>query len=171
MSASRIELLASASVARSNLDATAQRTASRYADPAAWLVVDAVAAALRERCCPAARRIREAGDGVGVVAASEFVTAHTMRALNSRLPSGQVSPLRFAGANPGMMAGLVCVQFGFRGPSLVLAMPVAAARPVTAVLARAWITAGACRYVVIAEHQLAAGGWHRVACRIVGTPD
>jgi len=155
-------------MARAETDADAltgsrQRAASFYADPVAWLVVDAVGAALAE----AGDEVRMCRNDVGVLSMSEAGTLHTMRQVESGAGRGRVSPLRFAGANPGSLAGLPCIVFGFKGPSLMLSMPPDAGRPVAAVVARAWLAAGGCRYVVVNEHEQRADGGHAVRSVIV----
>lgn len=147
------------------LDAGGQRAASVYADPVAWLVVDAVDAALADPDGPG-RAVRAGGPGVGVVTVSEEATLHTMRLMSSGLRRGRVSPLRFAGANPGTVAGLPCIVNGFKGPSLVLSMPLAAGATVAEAVARSWLGSGACRYVVVNEHE-AGGGGHTVHTRVL----
>lgn len=151
-------------VHRPTLSADVQRTASFYADPVAWLVVDAVEAAL----ATAGDAVRYGGTEVGVVSISDEGTLHTMRLMASGLRRHRVAPLRFAGANPGAVAGLPCIVFGFKGPSLMLSMPVDAGRPVAEMVARGWLGSGACSYVVINEHEVGADGAHAVRSRVIG---
>jgi hypothetical protein len=47
-------------------------------------------------------------------------------------------------------------------------MPPDAARPVAATVARSWLATGGCRFVVVNEHELLAGGAHVVRTAIVG---
>lgn len=154
-------------IARGSADADTlggrQRAASFYADPVAWLVVDAVQAALDE----AGAEVRDAGAEVGMVSVSDTATQLTMRQMVAGIGRGRVSPLRFAGANPGSIAGLPCIVFGFRGPSLVFSMPPDAARPVTTEVARSWLATGGCRYVIVNEHEVRADGGHAVRSVIV----
>lgn len=134
------------------------RGVSFYADPVAWLVADAVGTAL----AAAGSSEPTAGTDVGVVAVSEHATAHTMREVATSVQGrGRVSPLRFAGAAPGSVAGLACIVHGLRGPSLLLSMSPGAARPAVAVLARDWL-GGLCTRVVVAEHRTRPSGGHRV---------
>ncbi|MFF5209656.1 hypothetical protein [Streptosporangium sp. NPDC000396] len=157
----RLVVVARGRAATGDLPSAGRRTASFYADPAAWLVVDAVQAALDL----AGDDVR-AGPDVGVLSVSDHGTAHTMRAVAAGTARGVVSPLRFAGASPGSLAGLACVVFGFRGPSLMLCMSPYAARPVASAITLSWLRAGKCRHVVVAEHE-AHGAEHRVAGLIV----
>ncbi|TDB81626.1 hypothetical protein [Micromonospora sp. KC721] len=130
------------------------RGASFYADPVAWLVADAVGAVFDA----AGQSGKGTGTDVGVLAVSEYGTSHTMREVTAMRDRGRVSPLRFAGANPGSVAGLACIVHGLRGPSLMLSMPPPAARPTVALLARAWLTGGVCRRVVVSEHERGPAG-------------
>lgn len=139
-------------------DLDRRRGASFYADPVAWLVADAVGAALASAGEPG----RATGDDVAVVTVSEHATAHTMRQVAGMRDRGRVSPLRFAGANPGSVAGLACIVHGLRGPSLMLSMPPAQARSTVALLARAWLAGGACTRVVVSEHAARPQGGHTV---------
>lgn len=140
-----------------------RRGASFYADPSAWLVIDAVEAALAE----AGDRIRGNRAEIGVLSVSERGTLDTMRSVAAAVDRGRVSPLRFAGAGPGSMAGLACILFGFKGPSLVLSMPPEQGRRVAESLARGWLSCGGCRYVVVNEHETGIDGSQTVRTRIV----
>lgn len=138
--------------------------ASFYADPVAWLVTDAVAAALRD----AGERVRAATTETGVLSVSREATRHTMRQLATA--DGKVSPMRFAGASAGSIAGVPCIVFGLKGPSLVLSMPPADGRAVAQLVARSWLAAGNCRYVVLNEHESAGSGGHVVRSSVVDLP-
>ena len=133
-----------------------QRAASLYADPVAWLVVDAVHAAL-----DAAGPVGPA-PAAGVLSVSDWGTRHTMRLIGAAAVSGRVSPLRFAGASPGSIAGLACIVHRFTGPSLMLSMPPAEGREPAGLLAAAWLMAGACTHVIVNEHEVHDDGLHTV---------
>ncbi|MDF5755756.1 beta-ketoacyl synthase N-terminal-like domain-containing protein [Spongiactinospora sp. TRM90649] len=151
--------------ARTGDPATAgRRAACLYADPAAWLVVASVEAALT--ATPPDVRARAAE--FGVLAVSAHGTRHTMRELAASADRGRVSPLRFAGANPASLAGLPCIAFGFRGPSLLLCMRPGDARSIVAITASGWLASGQCRYVVVAEHT-EEDGTHTVTSRVLAT--
>ncbi|MFG1965134.1 hypothetical protein [Nonomuraea sp. NPDC049028] len=145
-----------------DLAAAGRRTASFYADPAAWLVVAAVEAALAGAPEAVRRRVAE----IGALAVSDHGTRPTMRSVADTAARGRVSPLRFAGANPGSLAGLLCITLGFRGPSLLVCMPPERAGPVVALIAAGWLATGQCRYVAVAEHS-ENNGHHTVAARIL----
>jgi hypothetical protein len=142
-----------------------RRAASFYADPVAWLVVDAVEDVLAH-----AAEVRTAGVDVGVLSVSSVATKHTMRQLAAGSGRGHVSPMRFAGASAGSIAGLSCIVFGFKGPSLVLSMSPGDGRPVAEIVARSWLAAGSCRYVILNEHETTTSGAHSVRSTIVDRP-
>ncbi|HEX3647518.1 MAG TPA: beta-ketoacyl synthase N-terminal-like domain-containing protein [Pseudonocardiaceae bacterium] len=119
--------------------------ASFYADPVAWLVVDAVGAALRDA------DVREAATETGVLSVSREATKRTM--LQLAAAGGRVSPMKFAGASAGSITGVACIEFGLQGPSMVLSMSPSDGRPVAQVIAKSWLAAGTCRFVVLNEHE------------------
>lgn len=138
-------------VGRASLDTAepaeySRNAASFFADPAAWLVLAAV-----EEALAGAREDIDAAD-VGAVVVSSHCTAHTMAALSAGAARGLVSPLRFAGANPGVLAGLPCIMLKLRGPSLVFTMdPAEGIGPATAVAA-GWLRDGQAGHVLLAEY-------------------
>jgi hypothetical protein len=129
-----------------------KRAVSLYADPVAWLVADAVGAALAD-AGPDAR-----GPESGVLSVSDRGTLHTMDLVRASVIGGRVSPLRFAGANPGSLAGLACIVHRLTGPSMMLSMRPDDARPSAGEIAVAWLTAGACRHVIASEHETGPDG-------------
>ena len=139
-----------------------RRGAAFYADPVAWLVVDVAGDALR--------RAAAAGTAghTGVVTISREATRHTLRALAAAGPA-RLSPMRFAGANAGSLAGLACIVHGLTGPSLVLTSAPAAVRDVALVVARGWLRGGACRRVLLAEHRHDHEG-HTVCAAVLTRP-
>ncbi|MCK7624963.1 polyketide synthase [Streptomyces sp. RS10V-4] len=122
---------------------------SLFADPVAWLMTEAVARAAAD--CDT--DLTAAGDHVGLIAISDLCTMDTMRTIARATPRGRLSPLKFAGANPGSVAGLPCIRHGFRGPTLALAMPPAPALPAALAMAEGWIARGSARHVLIAAHR------------------
>lgn len=134
-----------------------------YTDPVAGLIVKAVRNAL-DQLTDAER----SGDGtdVGVLVVSDVGTLHTMRQLAKAASSGRISPARFTGATPASLAGLVCIVFGFRGPSLVITDKPDAVRRTAAVLSHSWLLSG-CRYVLLCEHDATAADDHIVHATVV----
>ncbi|RBQ15296.1 coronafacic acid synthetase [Spongiactinospora rosea] len=139
------------------------RIPSLYADPLAWLVVDAVEDAL-STCSD---ELYEARDDVAVILISPLCTLLTMEAVARAAPGGRVSPLRFAGASPGGGGSLTCVARGFRGPSLTLATHPDRGLPVARTLVRSWLRSGQAAYAVVSAHEATAEGGHRVRCGVL----
>ena len=140
---------------------------SFFADPAAWAVTAAVADALARSAADVRAAIGgESAASVGVIVISPQCTATTMRAIGRTAGRGLVSPLRFAGANPGVLAGLPCITWRLRGPSLVLGSEAADAVPVAAVVARSWLEAGQTCYVLAAVHSMRDHG-HAARCAVL----
>jgi hypothetical protein len=119
---------------------------SFFADPAGWLVAAAVEDALSN--CP--QQILSVPDQVGVVVLGDEGPARTMRDIARTARTGLVSPLRFAGTNPGILAGLPCIRWKLRGPSLNLSMRPAAGIDTAAIVASAWLRSGQADYVIVA---------------------
>lgn len=125
---------------------------SFFADEAAWLVASAATRAI----AAAAEDVVAAPDAVGVIAMSATCTASTMQRLAATASSGVVSPLRFAGANPAVIAGLPSITLGLHGPTLVLSMPPAEALDTAALVVAAWLRDEQARYVLLAAHEAGA---------------
>lgn len=130
----------------------ARNSSSFFADPAGWLVAAAVQDALDR--CP--EHVLSEPDQVGIAVLSDDGPAATMRTISDTARRGLVSPLRFAGANPGILAGLPCIRWKLRGPSLTFTMELDAAIDVARVIATAWLYGGQARYVLIVGHRVAA---------------
>jgi hypothetical protein len=155
--------------------AFSRNSPSFFADPAAWAVTAAVADALAR----SAAEVRAAVDGrsgtaataTGVLVVSAQCTATTMRAIAGTAGRGLVSPLRFAGANPGVLAGLPCITWRLRGPSLVLGSDAETALPVAAVVVRSWFELGQAGYALVAVHSVVAApageARHEVRCAVL----
>jgi hypothetical protein len=145
--------------------AFARNGPSFFADPAAWLVTAAVADALD--ACP--ENVLARPDAAGVIVVTQRCTAVTLQAIARTAGRGMVSPLRFAGANPGILAGLPCITYQLRGPSLVLATDPATGVPAAAAVAASWLSLRQAAYVLVAVH-LAREGQHAARCAVVRTP-
>ncbi|KUL37325.1 hypothetical protein ADL22_21900 [Streptomyces sp. NRRL F-4489] len=135
---------------------------SLFADPVAWLMTEAAARAAAD--CDT--DLTAAGDQVGMIAISEICTMDTMRTIARATPRGRLSPLKFAGANPGSVAGLPCIRNGFRGPTLALSMPPGPALPAALAMAEGWIAQGSARYVLIGAHRR-DGDAHAARCHVL----
>jgi hypothetical protein len=142
----------------------ARNSPSLFADPVAWLICAAFEAATGDN----AAELAGAREDVGLIVISEFATTITMRSIAEGAGRGRVSPLRFAGANPAVLAGLACIRWGLRGPSLTLSMRPADGVAPAAAVARGLLSSGAASHVGLVAH--AAGTEHVAACVIVGGP-
>ncbi|MGW1053326.1 hypothetical protein ACWDBD_39955 [Streptomyces sp. NPDC001118] len=140
----------------------AHNGSSLFADPVAWLMAEAVARAV-EDCAVDLAAVR---DHVGMVAISDVCTLDTMRTIARATPRGRLSPLKFAGANPGSVAGLPCIRNGFRGPTLTLSMPPEAALPAALAMAEGWIARGSARLVLVGTHRC-DGDAHSARCYVL----
>lgn len=59
----------------------------------------------------------------GMIVVSDECSLSTIRELSRTAAQGTISPLRFAGASPSIVAGLPALQEGLRGPTVCLTMP------------------------------------------------
>ncbi|TMM37893.1 MAG: polyketide synthase [Actinobacteria bacterium] len=143
-----LTVIADGTVAAADPRRYSRNAPSFYADPAGWLV----AAAVQEAFDGCAGEPLSVPDEVGVVAVSAACTAHTMGAIATSARDGLVSPLRFAGASPGILAGLACIRWKLRGPTLTLAMDPVAGLDVAATVAGGWLRDGQARYVLVAAY-------------------
>jgi hypothetical protein len=138
----------------------AANRASFYAEPAAWLVDAAVGEALRTT----ATNLDPAT--VGVVVISDAPTSATMRQIAAGAARGRVSPLRFAGGNPSILAGLTCIQRGFRGPAGVFVGDVGDGVGLALTTAADWLHRGHATHCALVVHREDATG-HRADCVLV----
>jgi hypothetical protein len=157
-------LLAKGSATAPTLSAVRGSKQSMYADPAAWLVVAAVTDAI----ATLRAELTEAASDVGVICVSQECTLHTITAIGQGVPNGRVSPMRFAGANPGAMSSLPCIVFGFGGPTLVFATDPDVAAPAVATVAQSWLRGGIAKYVLLCSHNVGTDG-HVARCDVMGT--
>lgn len=89
---------------------------SFYAPPVAWATADFTQALIGD----------EGGivpHHTGMIVVSDECSLSTIRDLSRTAAQGSISPLRFAGASPSIVAGLPALQQGIRGPTLALTMP------------------------------------------------
>jgi hypothetical protein len=137
---------------------------SLFATPLAWAVADLT------------RRLVEAEVGLqphrtAIVVASDECSLGTIRELSGSAANGIVSPLRFAGASPSIVAGLPALEQGIRGPALCLTMRPEHASPAILALIAYWIRySGIVSVLAIAHHRPRAGG-HLLKGLVAGTVD
>ncbi|GAA1234900.1 hypothetical protein GCM10009665_26360 [Kitasatospora nipponensis] len=141
---------------------------SFYADPVAWLIVSAAEEAL----APCREEVLAEPDEVAVLVTNDGRALPTHLRIARDTARGRVSPLRFAGSNPGILAGLTCLTLGLRGPSLVLEADPDDAADVATALAGHWLHTGQARYVLWAGYRQ-DGDACTATCVVLraGTPD
>jgi hypothetical protein len=126
-------------------DTHARNRPSLYATPLAWAVASFTQ-----------RLIAEAGAIVphhtGMIVISDECSLSTIRELSRTAAGGSISPLRFAGASPSIVAGLPALQHGIRGPTLSLTMPPEHAASAVAALIDHWIRCCAVAAVIAIAH-------------------
>jgi hypothetical protein len=149
-------------VTTESLAGSSRNGPSLFADPVAWLMAAAVDAAAQDSGVD----LTMVGDQVGMIAISDACTRDTMRGIAKATARGRVSPLKFAGANPGSVTGLPCIRQGFRGPTLTLSMPPADGTATAVSLAAAWLERNIARYVLIGTHRH-DGAVHAVRCVVL----
>src|SRR5580704_7877769 len=93
-----------------------------------------------------ARAFSERGDlltgplpGVGMVLVSDRGPAVTMMEVQTGATTGFVSPMRYAASNAGSLAGVACIAFGFRGPTLNLTMLPEIGVPIALQICSGWL--------------------------------
>ena len=97
-------------------DIKARNRPSFYATPVAWAVANFTQLLIED----------EGGivpHQTGMIVVSDECSLSTIRELSRTAAQGTISPLRFAGASPSIVAGLPALQEGIRGPTLCLTMP------------------------------------------------
>lgn len=136
----------SASCPQPELFSPQARATVRYADPAAWITAAAVARAIAE----AGELPSEWLHQTGLVVVSDQGPQAAMAQVQAAAATGFSSPLRYSASNPGSLVGVACIAFGFRGPTLYLAMRPEDGVPVALNLCSGWLARGAARYMAVA---------------------
>jgi hypothetical protein len=152
-------------------DEFSRNRSSFYADPVAWLMTAVVGQAIERTAEPITGTAGSGGDEVGVLMISDICSLATMHSVRASTERGRVSPLRFAGANPGGLASLPCIEWSLRGPTLTLAMPPVTGLPAATVLAESWLAGGQASHVVLGVHFRVGGAdapRHVGRCAILG---
>ncbi|KUL36309.1 polyketide synthase [Streptomyces sp. NRRL F-4489] len=157
-------LLGSATLVADDPADHARNKPSFYADPVAWLVAETVDRALAD--CAAAP-VPDAAEDTGILVMSATGTRRTMRRIAGSVPRSRVSPLRFAGANPGVLAGLPALRHGLRGPSLLLAAHPDDATPAAFTVIGGWFADGHARHVFLVGLCGSAAGRELCSCLVL----
>lgn len=96
-------------------DIKARNRPSFYATPIAWAAANFVQSLIEDGGAIVPHH-------TGLIVASDECSLATIRDLSLTAAQGMVSPLRFAGASPSIVAGLPALQQGIRGPTIALTM-------------------------------------------------
>lgn len=130
------------------------RATVRYADPAAWITATAVGRALSDF----GDRLTASQHEVGVVVVSDQGPNAAMSEVQAGASTGFSSPLRYAASNPGSLVAVVCIAFGFRGPTLNLMMRPENGVPVALQLCAGWLRRRSARWMVLATFRADSAG-------------
>jgi hypothetical protein len=96
----------------------------------------------------------------GILVVSDECSLSTIRELSCTAAQGTISPLRFAGASPSIVAGLPALQQGIRGPTLCLTMPPAHASSAIVAMINYWIRYSDIGSVIAIAHYKQGDGRH-----------
>lgn len=129
-------------------DIKARNRPSFYATPVAWAAADFT------------QLLIEGESGIvshhtGMIVVSDECSLSTIRDLSRTAAQGTISPLRFVGASPSIVAGLPALQQGIRGPTLALTMPPDRASSAIVALINYWFRySNIVSVIVIAHYKL-----------------
>lgn len=136
----------------------------RYADPVSWITATAVARALSA----AGAQVAAVHDRVGVLVVSEEGPQAAMSAIAEAAMIGSSSPLRYPAANPGALAGVSCILFGLRGPTINFVMPPSKWASHGLSIASGWLSRQAVAYALVGACGRGASGGLLTRCLILG---
>jgi hypothetical protein len=122
------------------------RATIRFADPAAWITANAVHHAL----AGAEGILAEFRHQIGIITVSDQGPAKSMAKMQADGETGFSSPLHYAASGPWTLAGVSCIAFGLRGPTLNLTMEPREGVPVALGLCAGWLTRNVAPFIVIA---------------------
>ena len=126
---------------------------SFYATPLAWAAADFTQLLIDD----------EGGivpHHTGMIVVSDECSLSTIRDLAHTTAQGTISPLRFAGASPSIVAGLPALEQGIRGPTLALTMPPDHASSAIVALIGYWIRYCNIVAVIVIAHYQQDGSRH-----------
>ena len=126
-------------------DIKVQNRPSFYATPVAWAAANFTQLLIED----------EGGivpHHTGLIVVSDECSLSTIRELSRTAAQGTISPLRFAGASPSIVAGLPALQQGIRGPTLSLTMPPDHASSAIVATIEYWIRYGNIVAVIAIAH-------------------
>jgi hypothetical protein len=154
---------AEAAEPRMDLFGPAVRNAVRYADPMSWTAATAVGLALANL----KDAIAEMRHSIGLITICQHGPAQTIAAVAEASAAGFSSPMRYPAANPGSLAGVICITHELRGPTINLVMPPAFAIAAGAALASAWIERRGVPLLVLLTSASAGNGKYLARCLLL----
>jgi hypothetical protein len=122
------------------------RATVRYADPVAWITANAVHHAL----AGAEGILAEFRHQIGIITISDQGPGQSMAKMQADGKTGFSSPLHYAAAGPWTLAGVSCIAFGLRGPTLNLTMEPRDGVPVALGLCAGWLARRVAPFIVVA---------------------
>jgi hypothetical protein len=130
------------------------RATVRYADPAAWTTATAAAVAL----AGVGELLAEWRHEIGMIAIGDQGPAKSMAKVQEDGTTGFSSPLHYAASSPGTLAGVSCIAFGLRGPTMNLTMAPREGVPVALTMCAGWLARKTARFMVVATHCTGSSG-------------
>lgn len=130
------------------------RATVRFADPAAWTTATAVAVAM----AGAGDLLAEWRHEIGMIAVSNQGPGGAMARVQTDATTGFSSPLHYAASSPGTLAGVSCIAFGLRGPTMNLTMAPRDGVPIAFAMCTGWLARKAARFMVVATHSTHGSG-------------
>lgn len=130
------------------------RATVRFADPAAWTTATAVAGAM----AGAGELLSEWRHETGMIAVSDQGPGGAMARVEEDGTKSFSSPLHYAASSPGTLAGVSCIAFGLRGPTLNLTMAPRAGVSIALAMGAGWLKRKAARFMVVATEYTHASG-------------
>ncbi len=130
------------------------RATVRFADPAAWITANAVHHAL----AGAEGILAEFRHQIGILTISDQGPGKSMAKMQTDGEAGFSSPLHYAASGPWTLAGVSCIAFGLRGPTLNLTMEPPEGVPVALGLCEGWLTRKVAPFLVVAGCRADASG-------------
>jgi hypothetical protein len=136
---------------------------SFYADPVAWALSDLTQTLLADM------------EGIstlqtGFLAISDECSLHTVRQLSASARGGAISPLRFAGASPSIVAGLPAIQHRIRGPTMAFTMDPSHAADATLATVMYWVRHNDVPTVIVLAHRRHSEHGHLVRGSVIRPP-
>ena len=121
---------------------------SFYATPVAWAVANFTQLLLEDE-------VGIVPHHTGLIVVSDECSLSTIRDISCTAARGNISPLRFAGSSPSIVAGLPALQQGIRGPTVCLTMPPTHAADAIVAMIDYWIKySNIVSVIAIAHHNL-----------------